>query len=67
MAYISIYADLDSFFQDIENENFAIELCRRRNSVLADLPSYEPKIIKDLEILAKEIVARAPALLAEYE
>jgi len=67
MAYISIDADLDSVFREIDNEHFVTELCNRMDGVLDGLPDYEPQIIKALEIIAKEIVAKAPALLAEYE
>jgi len=67
MAFISVYADLDSVFSEIENEQLLLELCRRKSHVLKGLEDYEPNMVKDLKIIAEEILEKAPAILAEYE
>jgi len=67
MAYISVYADLDSVFSEISDEQLLFELCRRMDHVLSGLEDYEPNMVSDLEIIAKQILEKAPAILAQYE
>jgi len=67
MEFISIYADLSSVFDEIDDKQLLLELYRREDYVLKDLEDCEPHVIKSLQIIAQGILEKAPTLLAKYE